>query len=42
MASNEGKRVVYLFILDQLKEGDQDLRKLWEEHIAQRLREESE
>lgn len=42
MARNEGKRVVYLFIMDQLKESDQDLRKLWEEHIAQRLREESE
>jgi len=41
MAKNEGKRVVLLYIVDKLKEHDQDLRKLWEEHIAQRLREEA-
>jgi len=41
MAKNEGKRVVLLYVVDKLKEHDQDLRKLWEEHISQRLREES-
>jgi hypothetical protein len=41
MARNEGKRVVMLYIVDKLKEDDQDLRKLWEQHIAERVREET-
>jgi hypothetical protein len=41
MARNEGKRVVLLYIVDKLKEDDQDLRKLWEHHIAERVREET-
>lgn len=41
-ARNEGKRTVLLHILSQLKEDDQDLRKLWEQHISERVREETE
>ena len=40
MAHNEGKRWVLLYLVDKLKENDQDLRKLWEQHIAERVREE--
>lgn len=42
MARNEGMRMVLLHILTHLKEDDQDLRKLWEQHIAERKREENE
>ena len=42
MSVNEGKRVTFLYIMEKLKESDQDLRKLWEEHIAERQREETE
>ncbi len=41
MARNEGMRMVLLHILAHLKESDQDLRKLWEQHIAERKREET-
>jgi hypothetical protein len=41
MARNEGKRVVLLYVVDKLKDDDQDLRKLWEQHIAERVREEA-
>ena len=41
MAHNEGKRWVLLYLVDKLKEHDQDLRKLWENHIAERVREET-
>lgn len=42
MAVNEGRRIVLLYIIDKLKTEDQDLRKLWEQHIAERVREESQ
>jgi len=40
LAFNEGKRFAWLVILDHLKENDQDMRGMLEEHIAERKREE--
>lgn len=40
MAKNEGMRMVLLHVLAHLKENDQDMRKLWEQHVAEREREE--
>ena len=42
LALNEGKRWALLYLTSHLKEHDQDLRQLWEQHIAERTREEQQ
>ncbi len=41
LALNEGKRWVLLYIVDKLKENDEDLRKLWQLDVQETIRRES-
>lgn len=40
LAFNEGKRMAYLMIMDQLREEDSDVRKAYRLHTDEKLREE--
>lgn len=42
LAFNEGKRWVWLRIMEQLRVEDTDVRKMFEQHLAERMREETQ
>ena len=42
MAFNEGKRWAWLRIMSQLNEGDIEIRRMLDQHLAERAREESQ